>query len=122
MMDPSEAATFSTSDEPSVSSVASEDHADAIQEPGPASMDARKPARFGRQVGEGSGLGLAPRTVEEAAQALEAVGRYCDSCPIRARCPEEVCAVWREEATALAILAGAEVPAAHGVPLRQIGR
>lgn len=82
---------------------------DAVPITGAAPQAVGDPTRYSRTVGEGNAERFFPaRTSEEAEASLEAIARFCTNCPISHRCPEEACAVYRAEATALAVLEGAE--------------
>lgn len=98
---------------------ASEEDADAVQEPGPASVDVREQARHGPQVGGGDAGGHgAPRSLEEAEAAFAYTSAYCQNCPEREYCREDACAIWHAEKAALAIIRAAKTPVVAGVPLR----
>ena len=95
--------------------------ADAVPVGGPASEAVGDepgvgPTVGGRdaQGGELAGAGLTPQ------EALPWVAGWCRDCPVRSRCPQEVCRIWRIEKEALAaVRAEAEAtPRALGVPLR----
>lgn len=110
MMEPS---SSETSDEPSE---AYEEDDDALQEPGSETQALGDQPNGGSQVGGGDAGGHgAPRTRQEAEAALEYTSAYCRNCPIRERCVQEACAIYRAEAAAVAIL---RAPVVAGVPLR----
>lgn len=82
-----------------------EEDADALQEPGPARVDVRQQARYGKTVGVGDAERYFPAGTREEAQAsVEGIAAFCSSCPERDHCPEDECAVYRAEATAVARL------------------
>lgn len=67
------------------------------------------------RAGDAGGHG-SPRTRREAQATLRYTAAYCGNCPIRERCVEEACAIWRAEKVALGVLRRTQVVA--GVPLR----
>ena len=110
----------SPSDEPSG---LSEEDADAVQVASAAPEALGYKARSGTQVRErGTGY-QPPRTSEEARETLAFAAHYCENCPLRSRCPEEICAVWRAEAEAVELLEreALRTPTAAGLVLRQGG-
>lgn len=114
MDDPTrESAYFDPSSEPSQSpdeepgAPSGEEDDDAFQEPGPASLDVRQQARYGRTVGEGDAhLRFPAGTSEEAKASLEAIREFCGRCPEKDACPGKECAVYRASSAAIAVLAG----------------
>jgi hypothetical protein len=106
--------SFEASDEPYAPS---EEVDDALQESSPATQAVGdEPGRGAEVRGGNAGGHSAPRTRAEALEALEYTTAFCRTCPVRLRCREEACAVYRAEDAALAIL-GDDIPTAAGVPL-----
>jgi hypothetical protein len=84
-----------------------EEVADAIQEQGAAGVPVRQRARDSRTVGGGNAERYFPaRTRQEAQAALDGIKEFCRTCPERYSCPEDECAVYRQEKVALAVKFG----------------
>lgn len=98
-----------------------EDDDDAVQEPSPASEALRDQAGAGGQVRGGDTEGDGPARAGEAQEVLAYTASYCRRCPVSSRCPEEVCAIWRQEKAALADLEreAAAIPVVAGIPLHE---
>lgn len=78
-------------------------------------MDAREQAGDGRPLG-GRDAPWAFASQEEAQAALEEVARYCaHRCPIRLKCAEEACRLYRVEGEALHYLREGEAAPAREV-------
>lgn len=82
---------------------------DAVSLTSPAPPPVGAAPRFSRTVGEGDAERFFPaRTPDEAERSAAAIAAYCGSCPISHKCPEEACAVYRAEATALEVIDAAQ--------------